>query len=116
MAYSSVRGVNVAGCMKVPAQGSRNLRCGKSVGLNFIERREEGVAMSIDRNNGARPRLVDPASESVRERDDPTVDQAQPSTNRTRQGVTGHNVRYVLVFGLVGVVLAFILIYAAFSR
>jgi hypothetical protein len=71
--------------------------------------------MSTDRNNGARPPLVDPASGPVRKRDDPAVDHAQSSTNRTRQGVTGHNVRYVLVFGLVGVVLAFILIYAASS-
>ena len=31
-----------------------------------------------------------------------------------RAGVTGHNVRYVLYFGLAGVVLAFALIYAAF--
>jgi hypothetical protein len=72
--------------------------------------------MSIDRNNGSRPRLVDPASQPVPEKDDLSADHAQSSTNRTRQGVTGHNVRYVLVFGLVGVVLAFILIYAAFSR
>jgi acid phosphatase family membrane protein YuiD len=71
--------------------------------------------MSIDRNNGSRPRLVDPVSEPAREGDDLSLDHAQSSTNRTRQGVTGHNVRYVLVFGLVGVVLAFILIYTAFS-
>jgi hypothetical protein len=31
-----------------------------------------------------------------------------------RQAVTGHNVRYVLLFGLTGVVVAFALIYAAF--
>jgi len=31
-----------------------------------------------------------------------------------RAGVTGHNVRYVLYFGLGGVILAFALIYAAF--
>ena len=36
------------------------------------------------------------------------------ATNQVRQGVTGHNVRYVLAFGLGGVVLAFALIYAAF--
>ena len=32
-------------------------------------------------------------------------------TTRARQGVTGHNVRYVLVFGLVGVVIVFALAY-----
>ena len=36
------------------------------------------------------------------------------STTEARQGVTGHNVRYVLLFGTGGVVLAFALIYAAF--
>ena len=30
------------------------------------------------------------------------------STTKARGGVTGHNVRYVLAFGLVGVILAFI--------
>ena len=28
-------------------------------------------------------------------------------TTRARQGVTGHNVRYVLAFGIVGVVIVF---------
>jgi hypothetical protein len=36
------------------------------------------------------------------------------STTEARQGVTGHNVRYVLLFGLGGVILAFALIYAVF--
>jgi hypothetical protein len=35
--------------------------------------------------------------------------QAKP-TVKTRGGVTGHNVRYVLAFGLAGVIIAFILI------
>jgi hypothetical protein len=30
-------------------------------------------------------------------------------TNEARQGVTGHNVRYVLGFGIVGVVIGFVL-------
>ena len=32
------------------------------------------------------------------------------NTIRTRGGVTGHNVRYVLAFGLAGIVIAFIVI------
>jgi len=32
------------------------------------------------------------------------------STVRARGGVTGHNVRYVLAFGLAGVIIAFIVI------
>jgi hypothetical protein len=33
------------------------------------------------------------------------------STQEAREGVTGHNVRYVLGFGLVGVVIAFAVLY-----
>lgn len=29
------------------------------------------------------------------------------TTTQAREGVTGHNVRYVLLFGLVGVIIAF---------
>jgi hypothetical protein len=32
-------------------------------------------------------------------------------TTRARQGVTGHNVRYVLAFGIVGVVILFAVAY-----
>jgi hypothetical protein len=31
-------------------------------------------------------------------------------TTKARAGVTGHNVRYVLAFGLVGVIIAFLII------
>lgn len=34
------------------------------------------------------------------------------SENEARQGVTGHNVRYVLGFGILGVVVLFALAYA----
>jgi hypothetical protein len=36
------------------------------------------------------------------------------STQQARQGVTGHNVRYVLVFGIVAVVIAFAAVYLSF--
>ncbi len=36
-------------------------------------------------------------------------------TTRARQGVTGHNVRYVLVTGLAGVVIGFAIAYWAVS-
>jgi hypothetical protein len=42
------------------------------------------------------------------------LDHASAATNKTRQGVTGHNVRYVLLFSLIGVVVAFTIVYAAF--
>lgn len=38
------------------------------------------------------------------------------STVRTRGGVKGHNVRYVLAFGLAGVIVAFIVIAIYFGR
>ena len=34
------------------------------------------------------------------------------SENRARQGVTGHNVRYVLIASIIGVVVLFALAYA----
>ena len=36
-------------------------------------------------------------------------------TNKTRQGVTGHNVRYVLFLGIAGVVIGFVLVYLIVS-
>ena len=36
------------------------------------------------------------------------------STDQARQGVTGHNVRYVLTFGLIGVAVAFVIIYLVY--
>ena len=33
-----------------------------------------------------------------------------------RQGVIGHNVRYVLAFGICGVIVAFVIIYFLFFR
>lgn len=38
------------------------------------------------------------------------------NTVRSRGGVTGHNVRYVLAFGLAGVIIAFIVIAIYFGR
>jgi hypothetical protein len=35
-------------------------------------------------------------------------------TQQARQGVTGHNVRYVLGVGLIGVIVAFAVIYAIY--
>ncbi|HEY7766191.1 MAG TPA: hypothetical protein VIB38_14465 [Aestuariivirgaceae bacterium] len=40
-------------------------------------------------------------------------DFARTETNKARQGVTGHNVRYVLILGIAGVVLGFVLVYVA---
>jgi hypothetical protein len=50
--------------------------------------------------------------ESRRENRGPTDRPIVKSADSARQAVTGHNVRYVLGFGLAGVVLAFGVIYA----
>jgi hypothetical protein len=45
---------------------------------------------------------------------DPIVDldaQIVETTDRARQGVTGNGVRYVLIFGLLGVIIAFVLVF-----
>jgi len=39
-------------------------------------------------------------------KDTPTIE----PTTKARSGVTGHNVRYVLAFGLAGVIIAFLII------
>jgi hypothetical protein len=47
---------------------------------------------------------------------DPTTRDAAPvlNENQARQGVTGHNVRYVLFFGTLGAMVAVGAIYLAF--
>jgi hypothetical protein len=45
------------------------------------------------------------------ERPPPAEHREVVSTTRARQGVTGHNVRYVLAFGLPGAIVALALIY-----
>jgi hypothetical protein len=52
--------------------------------------------------------------EEVREKhesgEQSSVQPTNKTTVRTRGGVTGHNVRYILAFGLAAVIIAFILI------
>jgi hypothetical protein len=71
--------------------------------------------MSINRNNGAPPRPLGKKEPTI-ERDELSAEDATVSTNRIRQGVTGHNVRYVLLLSTAAVVLAFILVYVAVFR
>lgn len=48
------------------------------------------------------------------ERPASTVRPDDTQTSRVRQGVTGHNLRYMLGWGLAGVVLAFAVVYFVF--
>ncbi len=41
-------------------------------------------------------------------------EQVVETATEARQGVTGHNVRYVLLYGLVGVIVAFATVYGLF--
>jgi hypothetical protein len=49
-----------------------------------------------------------------RQSDSQSEHSTEISTTRARQGVTGHNVRYVLAFGLLGIVAAFAIVYVMF--
>ena len=42
-------------------------------------------------------------------------DKVAETGDRARQGVTGHKVRYVLFFGVIGVIAAFVVLLAAFQ-
>jgi hypothetical protein len=46
----------------------------------------------------------------------PSPQSRTKTTVRSRGGVTGHNVRYVLAFGLAGVIIAFIVIAIFFGQ
>jgi hypothetical protein len=54
---------------------------------------------------------LDARAPEYREADRQTAQQGGLPTARARQGVTGHNVRYVLAFRIAGVVIAFLIIY-----
>jgi hypothetical protein len=47
---------------------------------------------------------------TIQMRNDVSPDPTVLPTDQARQGVTGHNVRYVLGFGLAGVVIGFLVI------
>jgi hypothetical protein len=54
-----------------------------------------------------------PHSEPLPQQPDELAE-ASSTTNKVRQGVTGHNVRYVLLFSIAGAVLVLILLFVAF--
>jgi hypothetical protein len=51
------------------------------------------------------------ATETIRERSSAADQQPVLPKVEARQGVTGHNVRYVLGFGVVAIIIAFAVIY-----
>jgi hypothetical protein len=56
----------------------------------------------------------DTRAPEYKEADRKAMEQPGLPARRARQGVTGHNVRYVLGFGLVGIIVAFIIVYLIF--
>ena len=50
-----------------------------------------------------------------KEADQATAHEGIVPAPRARQAVTGHNVRYVLAFGLAGVVVAFVIVYIVYA-
>jgi hypothetical protein len=56
----------------------------------------------------------DARAPEYKEADRQTAHEPVLPARRARQGVTGHGVRYVLGFGLVGVIVAFVIVYMIF--
>jgi hypothetical protein len=56
----------------------------------------------------------DTRAPEYKEADRQTAHQPVIPAPRARQGVTGHNVRYVLGFGMAAVVVAFIVVYVIY--
>jgi hypothetical protein len=56
----------------------------------------------------------DTRAPEYKEADRKTAQQTVVPTARARQGVTGHNVRYVLGFGIAAIVVAFIIVYVIY--
>jgi hypothetical protein len=56
----------------------------------------------------------DARAPEYKEADRQAAQQAVVPTTRARQGVTGHNVRYVLGFGIAAVVVAFVVVYLVY--
>jgi hypothetical protein len=58
---------------------------------------------------------ADPRAPEYKQGADPSGGEPKPlPASRARAGVTGHNVRYVLVFSLVAVVLVFLIVYLVY--
>jgi hypothetical protein len=56
----------------------------------------------------------DTRAPEYKEADRQTAQQPVVPTPRARQAVTGHNVRYVLGFGIAAVILAFVVVYITY--
>jgi len=56
----------------------------------------------------------DTRAPEYKEVDQKAVQHPALPARRARQGVTGHNVRYVLGFGLAAIIVAFIIVYLIF--
>jgi hypothetical protein len=75
-----------------------------------------GVRPRLDEVKRAQTMLGDPAPRNASRNASASRARAEViSSTRVRQGVTGHNVRYVLAFGLAGIIAAFILYGVYFS-
>jgi hypothetical protein len=59
--------------------------------------------------------MISPPDSATEPRDRPVLEQRPVVTKvEARQGVTGHNVRYVLGFGLAAIIIAFAVIYVIY--
>jgi hypothetical protein len=82
----------------------------------------QAVQQSLLGANAQQPDLTKPAAEgAMPDQTAPEYKEAdsgtgptQLNTPRARAGVTGHNVRYVLGFSLIAVIIAFVIVYISY--
>ena len=112
---------------QAPAPGTGRCRCWLHFTTNFFggllfslkiarsDTQERSYCNSVDSGKGTgRCRVYLSKEETLMpERYDERIVE---TAVQARQGVTGHNVRYVLAFGTCGVIAAFVIIYFLFFR
>jgi hypothetical protein len=69
---------------------------------------------SAEASGNSFPRFISNRSSIVSAPSDRTSERQVVSTEQARQGVTGHNVRYVLGSGLVAIVIVFAIVYLVY--
>ena len=57
---------------------------------------------------------ADKQAPEYKDADRQSANQPVVPATKARQGVTGHNVRYVLAFGIAAVVIAFVIVYLSY--
>jgi hypothetical protein len=81
--------------------------------MELLTEHRRGTAVKKGKAVGAKTMDAEKRAPEYKEADRTTPRDVMPAAE-ARQGVTGHNVRYVLSFGIAAVVVAFIIVYLVF--